>query len=195
MKIMSWNVRGLSGFEKRRLVREAIMKSSPSVVILQETKKDSINNRLVKWTMGALLSKWCVIPSCGLIGAILCAWNPCKVCKVKEIIGNFSISIILKDIALGCEWMLTRVYGPTNTTNRDAFWEELLEVRERWSVPWVVGGNFNVIRFVHKKSSRVRITRSMRDFDDSVRNGNLRYCLLANAKYTWTNGQEAPIFY
>lgn len=52
-----------------------------------------------------------------------------------------------------------------------------------------------MIRFVHEKNSYGRVTRSMRDFDEFVRVGNMRDCPLSNAKYTWSNGQKNMVLY
>lgn len=57
----------------------------------------------------------------------------------------------------------------------------------------MIGGDFNVIRFIHEKNGVSRITRSMRDFDDFVRCANLRDSPLSNTKYTWTNGQYSLV--
>lgn len=59
-----------------KLVRATIMKCRPDIVVLQETKKESISNRLVKWSVDRDLSKWCAIPTVGTAGGVLCAWNP-----------------------------------------------------------------------------------------------------------------------
>lgn len=76
------------------------------------------------------------------------------------------------------------MYRPTSTTNREAFWEQLKGLRIKWDGPWVVGGDFNVIRFVNEKNNGGGITKSMRDFEDFVRGARLRDIHLCNAKYT-----------
>lgn len=38
MKIISWNVRGLGVFEKRREVRQLVNEKHPQVICIQETK-------------------------------------------------------------------------------------------------------------------------------------------------------------
>lgn len=86
--------------------------------------------------------------------------------------------------------MFTGIYGPTTTFNRHEFWDKLHGVRARWQGLWVVGGHFNVIRFVHEKNSGGRITKSMRDFDGLVRSARLRDSPLSNAKFTWMNNQS-----
>lgn len=82
------------------------------------------------------------------------AWNPTVFKKKDKLIGNFSISLRLVDHSMGRGQLLTGVYGISTTQNRQQFWEELYDVRGFWDGPWVVGGDFKVIRFVHKKNSQ-----------------------------------------
>lgn len=67
-------------------------------------------------------------------------------------------------------------------------------MRGYWSGPWVVGGDFNVIRFVHEKNTNPWVTRSMREFGDFVNECSLRDNPILNAKFTWTNGHKSPTF-
>lgn len=105
----------------------------------------------------------------------MCALNPVNTRHIEEFLGSFSISVIIKDLQNGCEWMFTGVYGPASPNNREAFWEELKGLRHRWDGPWVIGGDFNVIRFINEKNIGGQITRSMRDFEDFVRGSFQRY--------------------
>ncbi|KAB2635279.1 hypothetical protein D8674_025813 [Pyrus ussuriensis x Pyrus communis] len=47
MKIISWNVRGLGSRQKRLILKQQFRRLKPDIIILQETKKASINRRLV----------------------------------------------------------------------------------------------------------------------------------------------------
>jgi len=38
MKLMSWNIRGLNGPKKGRLLKNMLMEEKPTVLFLQETK-------------------------------------------------------------------------------------------------------------------------------------------------------------
>lgn len=67
--------------------------------------------------------------------------------------GRFSITLHLVEISYGIDLMLTRVYGPSSLQNLSGFWDELLGVRRRWVGPWVIGGDFNVIRSFHEKNN------------------------------------------
>jgi len=46
MKIVSWNVRGLGGFEKRREVWKLVSEKSPFIVCIQETKLENVDSFL-----------------------------------------------------------------------------------------------------------------------------------------------------
>lgn len=108
------------------------------------------------------------MPVIGTVGGILCAWNPVYIDRREEIIGKFSISVILKDFSTSWEWIFTGIYGLVVTTNREDFWVELQGLRDRWLGLWLVGSDFNVIYFVQEKSFGGRTMRSMRDFEDVV---------------------------
>lgn len=57
MLVLTWNVRGLGGLEKRRLVKEVIKGCNPDVVVIQETKKEVMPDCLVSWILGVYLSE------------------------------------------------------------------------------------------------------------------------------------------
>lgn len=48
MKVLSWNVRGLGGVDRRLLVKEIVRKNKVSIVMLQETKLSSMLEALVR---------------------------------------------------------------------------------------------------------------------------------------------------
>lgn len=126
---------GLGGVEKRRLAKEVIKSCNPDVLVNQKPKKEDMSCWLVKWIMELVLFEWCVVQAVGIAGGILCAWNPASVYRTDEWIRTFSISLVLKDLSTSHVWMFTAVYGPSPISNREDFWVELKEVKERWTGP------------------------------------------------------------
>lgn len=124
MKIISWNVRGLGSRSKRRVLKEKLVNSKADVVILQETKKDVIQRKLIGSIWGIRYSDWVSIPSNGRSGGILIMWKTKSVSVVEAVVGIFSISIKIKGIN-GLDWWISGVYGPNKVTERDDFWDEL----------------------------------------------------------------------
>ena len=52
---------------------------------------------------------------------------------------------------------------------------------------WCVGGDFNVIRRSSEKLGGSRLTSSMKDFDDFIRECEFLDPPLRNAPFTWSN--------
>jgi exonuclease III len=59
MKIISWNIRGLNGHSKQKLLRDLILVEAPDIVLLQETKFTSEDfDQLLPfcWKQGGVVS-------------------------------------------------------------------------------------------------------------------------------------------
>ncbi|ONH99726.1 hypothetical protein PRUPE_6G046000 [Prunus persica] len=71
MKIISWNIRGLGSRRKRLVLKEQLVWLRPEIVILQETKKQAIDRRLVASVWGSRFRDWVCVPSTGRSGGIV----------------------------------------------------------------------------------------------------------------------------
>ena len=70
----------------------------------------------------------------------------------------------MKDVRRNVEWVATSVYGPHNASDRAEFWMELTQVAGKWSKPWVLGGDFNVVRCPYERKGGRSMNSAMRDF-------------------------------
>ena len=68
MKLLSWNVRGLGGFEKRREVRLLVAEKQPFIICLQETKLSSCDVSLCMSFWGNSNHDFSFRPSVGASG-------------------------------------------------------------------------------------------------------------------------------
>ncbi|KAM1105783.1 hypothetical protein ACFX13_002765 [Malus domestica] len=75
MKIISWNVRGLGSRQKRLTLKQQFRRLQPNIIILQETKKTSIDRRLVVSVWGSRFKEWIFAPAQGSSGGIAVIWN------------------------------------------------------------------------------------------------------------------------
>ena len=192
MKIISWNTRGLGSKKKRRVVKDFLRLEKLDVVMIQETKKAECDRRFVESVWTTRNKDWAALPASGASGGILIIWDSKKLRREEVVLGSFSVSI--KFALDGCEpFWLSAVYGPNNSALRKDFWVELSDIFGLSSLRWCVGGDFNVIRRSSKKLGGSRLTPSMKDFDDFIRDCELIDSPLRNAPFTSSNMQEHPV--
>jgi hypothetical protein len=79
MRLLSWNVRGLCGLEKRKEVKELVREKYPFVFCLQETKMQSIDDFLCTSIWGPLNCDYSFSPSVGASGGLLTVWDTSEV--------------------------------------------------------------------------------------------------------------------
>jgi exonuclease III len=75
MEILCWNVRGLNDPAKRDAVREFVASLRVTIVCLQETKLDVIDDFLVMQCLGPSFDGYVYVPADETRGGILLAWN------------------------------------------------------------------------------------------------------------------------
>jgi len=68
MKILSWNVRGLDSSEQRAVVKQVIRNQKAAVVIIQESKINSGEERKVKDIWGSKHINWATLKEAGASG-------------------------------------------------------------------------------------------------------------------------------
>jgi exonuclease III len=71
MKIVSWNIRGLGGLEKRKEVRKLVGDLSPFILCLQETKLQTFDVSLCLSLWGTSSHAFSYRPSVGASGGLV----------------------------------------------------------------------------------------------------------------------------
>lgn len=81
------------------------------VVCLQETKLDSIDSTAVKSLLGSTFVKRVALDVNHTARGVLLIWDRSTFEKVDCVVGTFSVSILLKGVTNGFEWVYSEVYG------------------------------------------------------------------------------------
>ena len=143
-------------------------KEKPDIVTIQETKKETIDRKMVGSIWSFRFREWAFLPSEGRSGGILVMWDSRTVRGVEVLLGAYSVSVKLSAVSGGNEWWFSGIYGPCRSRERKEFWEELAGLYGLCAECWCVGGDFNVDRFPSEKLNGGRITWSMRNFDTFI---------------------------
>jgi len=91
MKIISWNIQGLNGHSKQKMLRDLILAEKPDIMMLQETKCATEDmDRLLSyyWKKGKVTST----VTTGTTGGIAILWNPSTTILENFITTRWSIT-------------------------------------------------------------------------------------------------------
>jgi exonuclease III len=188
MKIISWNIRGLNGRSKQKLLRDLIIEEAPDVVMLQETKCTSEEiNRLLPyyWKQGGVVS----IDATGTVGGLALLWNTNTVLLNNFCTTRWAITADYRLIGSDQPGHLTTVYGLATPRNKQAFLRSLSYLSSLTQYHrWIVGGDFNIIRSLEeKKGGSRRLDRDSAEFNSSIDDLRLIDLEAINGMHTWSN--------
>lgn len=187
-----WNARGLNNRARRSTVRSAVEQQRAAIVCIQETKVQNYSVSLNCDVTGIDYDYAC-LPAAGVAGGAVTAWRRDLWSASSTLVLRYSVTVRLTPLADGAEpWYLTNVYGPTVQGEKDAFLQELRDVRASCPGSWLVCGDFNLIyRAADKNNGRLHRS-SMRRFQILIDDLRLVELHLSGRLFTWSNGRQSP---
>jgi len=111
MKITTWNIRGLNGTSKRRILKNRLFTQSPDLVLLQESKCSTNGIEMLK-KLFAKGFQCTSIEAIGKAGGLLLFWNKNKLFMQNDLSTKHSILVIFNMPNLQQTICITNVYGP-----------------------------------------------------------------------------------
>jgi hypothetical protein len=192
--VLSWNTRGLGDYDKCIVVRDAIKAAAPSVACLQETKLHDISSFKAKTFLPSNLSNnLLVLPSDGARGGIATAWDQNLWSLTNSIALHYSLTTTLASTISDCDFTVTNVYAPSDHRHSPAFLNELLSLLSLISGPWLIFGDFNLIRSPDDKNNGNLNLNLMNSFNLALDHLGVLEIPLLGRSFTWSNHQPSPI--
>ncbi|CAJ2633139.1 exodeoxyribonuclease-like [Trifolium pratense] len=193
MKIISWNIRGSSEFEKRKEVHKLVGDSKPFILCLQETKLQSCDVFLCSTLWGSLPHAFSFRPSVGASGGLLTLWDTSEV----EVWSTESREHVLwcrgRFVKSGEEFLLANVYAPCDDGAKQVLWASLsTQIQASGRERVCVCGDFNTVRHVDERRSVRGSQRSVDHipFNRFIEDNNLIDLPLVSRKFTWYRGDD-----
>jgi len=125
MKIMSWNVRGLGSFEKRREVRHLVREKKPFICCLQETELSVFDFAVCKYLWGDESVDFYFQSALGASGGIVSMWDTNEVEVWSSISFNHALVILGHFVKTGEHFTVFNVYAPCDST-RSGVWRNVV---------------------------------------------------------------------
>ncbi|KAF9678102.1 hypothetical protein SADUNF_Sadunf07G0000100 [Salix dunnii] len=188
-----WNIRGINGFQKQKIVHDWITKNKLSLFSLVETKLHHANLSRVK--EGLELSHWRFVDNtmADEVASILVGWDP-KQFDVHCIhISKQWLSIKVISVKNQLDITVSLIYGSNSPTERQELWEYLTRNHGDFqSKPWILMGDFNAtLRVTDSEGGDRQWNGHKEDFGQCLHQCELHSVPFRGIKYTWHNGQES----
>jgi exonuclease III len=188
MKTITWNIRGLNGRSKQRILRECIKTENPDILLLQETKcagREAENIFRSSWRDGDFLFQ----DSVGASGGLAILWNPQTVSMHHPFSTKGTLTAHFKVVASTKEGAITNVYGPQSIQDKESFMQTLQYVKTLIHTPhWIVGGDFNMILTLEEKiGGTKRLEQDSGKFKTLIEQLNMVDMETRNGIFTWSN--------
>lgn len=87
--------------------------------------------------------------------------------------------------------LVTNVYGPSRDEENETFIQELNKLSNFISHPWILVGDFNLVRWLIDCSGGIRSFGLMNEFNDLIMDLALIDVPLRNKSFTWSNKRQA----
>jgi exonuclease III len=193
MKILFWNIRGLGTAGRRNQLRQLKQQHRVDVICLQETIKAEYTTRELDDLGEGYNVEWIWTEAQGHSGGTLIGVRTDDITMLCKDRGEFFSSMLVSSKQDEYKWEIINVYGPVQLERKKDFLGELSRKISSMSEPFVMGGDFNMIRFPWEKSTDNINQVWMDAFNEFIRDNGIKEMLRKGSKFTWTNKQLNPV--
>ncbi|XP_073129134.1 uncharacterized protein [Henckelia pumila] len=185
MKIASWNMRGFNKPLKQRHVQGVLKKYNLSVLGLLEVKvKVNLVDRMMetKFPGMSFLHNFHMCTN----SRILVMWDK-KDVRI-DVLGMSDQVIHVSVVCLHSQrvFLASFIYGRNSVVARRPLWDFLINHGESISLPWILLGDFNCVRYPHEKMGGIPIVpRDMADLRNCINRLELSDVNHVGCYYTW----------
>lgn len=127
-----------------------------------------------------------------LLWALLCGIKSSRFDIHYSDVGRFFVRVLLTDRKSLHKFYLVIVYGAAQDCDEESFLATLSDLCVDQSIPLLIGGDFNILRFHSDKNKVVNNKRYMDMFNYVINIHALRELHMVGGAYTWSNNQEDP---
>lgn len=192
-RLLNWNVRGLNDGAKQDAVNELVRDTGATIVCLQETKLQIMDQSAVSRTAGPkFANSFAVLPAAHTRGGILLAVNE-DFFDLSDIqLSTHAITATITMRADRIQWQINVVYGPQRDDEKIQFLQELKNIPVPAHDRWLILGDFNLIYQAEDKNNSNLNRRLMNSFKAALDVMRLKEIKLNGRRFTWSNEQTNP---
>jgi exonuclease III len=190
MKGVFWNSRGLADLAKHRFLAEPVREEQINFIALFETSRESFPDHVLKNLCAGRDFLWHAMAPHGRSGGILLGvdLSVFDIGAINE--GNFYVKFTLRYKLFDFKFVLYSIYGPAQIQNKGAFLAELTNTCSKENLPFIIGGDFNIMRKPEDKSSGDFDNKWPSLFNAVIKSLDLREIVMTGRQYTWAGSGD-----
>jgi len=179
---------------KHRFLSDLVKEEQINFIALSETGRDDFPDRILKNLCAGRDFLWhCMAPH-GRSGGILLGVD-LQVFDIGAIAeGDFYVKFTLRCKNVSFKFVLYTVYGPAQYQNKQTFLAELANTCSKESLPYLIGGDFNIMRRPEDKSSGVFDFKWPNLFNAVIESLDFKEIVMSGRQFTWAGPGDNPIF-
>lgn len=105
---------------------------------------------------------------------------------------TFSSTLILQSTACARNIAITNIYAPSSRALKQSFLNELLTIAQPDDSPWLIAGDFNLLRFPSDKNNHAFRQSEANAFNQTLDDLALIELPLLDRQFTWSNNRDTP---
>jgi exonuclease III len=193
MKVAGWNLRGFVRSGRKTQLKDFIRKEALDIIFLQETMHQDFTDQELRGLVNGEMFHWHWRPAVGRSGGMLMGVKDeaFEVGAIDQ--GVFFLSAAIYHRASKFKFEAIGVYGPADHSKSVDFLVELEAKVQRYSMPVLVFGDFNLIRGAQDKNNANINWPRVNAFNDAIARMALREVAHVGARFTWSNKQRNPV--
>ena len=192
MKGIIWNCRGIQKKGVSSFLKDLIHEHNFHFIGLQETMLENVDDKILRKIdpNGVYLWKW--IPARGKSGGILSGVNTDLMEVGSFFEGKYILQLNLWDKQMKTNWNFMNIYGAAQEEHKREFLIELAGFCSKHKVPFLAGGDFNIIRFSSEKNKVTSLSKHSRIFNNIISTYELIDIPMTGGRFTWSNNHADP---
>ncbi|XP_074291836.1 uncharacterized protein LOC141618644 [Silene latifolia] len=189
MIISSWNIRGLNKLVKQMEVNKFLTQNKLDILGILETRVKENKSQRIPRNKFRDYSSFCNY-SKHYNGRIWLVWNSSTTRVTMLQVHAQVLHFHVHHLATGRAFYLSVVYGSNCPVKRASLWDSLTAMAPQ-AGPWVVMGDFNIVRYSHEKIGNLPAhLPDMLDFNNCLSSCGFDDMQGTGNDFTWFNKQD-----
>ncbi|XP_021721963.1 uncharacterized protein LOC110689485 [Chenopodium quinoa] len=191
IKVLVWNVQGVGN--KLSAIREIVRINRPSIMALVETHMSGVDADKICEKIN--FSGQLRVEAQGFSGGIWLFWKSEEISVTPY--GNHSQHLTILISKNGeTPWLFSAIYASPNSALRKDLWRELERIKDSFSGPWMMAGDFNDTVSLSERNGNggSEMLRRCNEFSNWIENNRFIDMGCSGPDHTWFRGNSPDTF-